>query len=818
MILESVEQGPLLWPTFEEDGVTRLKKYSKLSAAKAIKPIVMIKQQISFCKDFLWTFMLWSERECKLYDEFDKFTYQKGETLHDFYLRFSLILNDMNMYNMKLEQFQVNTKFLNTLPPEWNPLALVSQHQLHRPTYQHHQQSYHQPQFQQQASTSQTSPYATSYHTPQFVSQGPSSSTHLISYPVTNTSSLVNHNAYMTSSLAPLINYALMVHQSSEYSPPEIGLVVSVFQKWDDLIDVINHMMSFLTVVVTSRYPATNNQLRTSSNPRQQATINNGRVTIQPIQGRQSSMSADKRKIRKGQNQDKTGQKREANYDPKGERFLIVSRFPTPPFACAFFSPGATVTALYTGDFCCSKWNVEDKILVPKLPKKCARCGHPLSIAQNKIMEQMTTLTSMCEMVCQIVQKKQEEKQIEEEQAANARYWKILACCDDDDDYNSAITPVLSTEEPDNYLSMGDDHLDTIPATESDEVIKSSVEDLLPIPSESEGIPDTMCDVYLVNNPTPVEAKDHFEIALNSNDDISSSDDDSLYKENIEYVEASPHNSELVSLEAAEIVIPKVKEIKDDNLCEKLLNVHLLIANIEALKDNPTQSFEFLTKSSSTSQISSGSTTTDSDISLSDYEFFYFHEDHIEVISSGSTTTHSCVSLSEYDSFIFNLTNDRFPPTDRSDFTHEEFTDELAHIISPLEYDCFYIRNLPDPGELISILNSGIRKNPPSTTRVNLPIEDDHSPLLAYVVWIFLAYLTYPVIPPYLYSFGNEDTIFALGITINHVYSFKPGLSHRCGAFKKFNTHRSHLNEWPMIINGKNTSILDVLLFHFYPP
>nr|GEW25512.1 hypothetical protein [Tanacetum cinerariifolium] len=50
-------------------------------------------------------------------------------------------------------------------------------------------------------------------------------------------------------------------------------------------------MMSFLTAVVTSRYPATNNQLRTSSNSHQQATINNGRVTIQPIQGRQNFVS-----------------------------------------------------------------------------------------------------------------------------------------------------------------------------------------------------------------------------------------------------------------------------------------------------------------------------------------------------------------------------------------------------------------------------------------------------------------------------------------------------------------------------------------------
>nr|GEY93022.1 hypothetical protein [Tanacetum cinerariifolium] len=259
------------------------------------------------------------------------------------------------------------------------------------------------------------------------------------------------------------------------------------------------------------------------------------------------------------------------NYDPKGERFLIASRFPTPPFACAFFSPGAIVT-----DFCCSKGNVEDKILVPKPLKNCARCakcGHPvngpycqgcallrekleedlcqppqytvnhpifnahndflnsqneLSIAQNTIKEQMIQLTSMYELVCQIFQKKQEEKRIEEEQAASARYWKIPACCDNDDDYDYAITPVLSTKETYNSLSMGDEHFDTILATKSDEVIKSSVENLVPIPSESESIPDTMCDVHLVNNPTPLEAKDYFEIVTNSNDDISSSDNDSL--------------------------------------------------------------------------------------------------------------------------------------------------------------------------------------------------------------------------------------------------------------------------------------------------
>nr|GFB11575.1 hypothetical protein [Tanacetum cinerariifolium] len=223
----------------------------------------------------------------------------------------------------------VNTKFLNTLPPEWSkfvtdvklvrdlhttnvdqlhvylekheyhvnevclmhsdPLALISQHQLNRTPYQNHQPLYHQSQFQQQATLYQSSPYATTYHNPQFVSQGSSSPNLSISYPVNDTSSNVNHSAYMAS--APQIEYAPIAYNPSEFSSPETGLVVPVFQKRDDPIDAINHMMSFLTSVVASRYPATNTQLRISSNPRQQATINNGRVTIQPIQGRQNHMS-----------------------------------------------------------------------------------------------------------------------------------------------------------------------------------------------------------------------------------------------------------------------------------------------------------------------------------------------------------------------------------------------------------------------------------------------------------------------------------------------------------------------------------------------
>ncbi|GJR88360.1 hypothetical protein Tco_0212371 [Tanacetum coccineum] len=105
---------------------------------------------------------------------------------------------------------------------------------------------------------------------------------------------------------------------------------------------------------------------------------------------------------------------------------------------------------------------------------------------------------------------------------------------------------------------------------------------------------------------------------------------------------------------------------------------------------------------------SSGSTTSHSDHSLPDYESFCFDVDHIGEKSSGSTTSHSDLSLPKYESFHFDLSIDSFPPADRSAFYHEEFTDELAHIISPLEYDCFYFDLEADPGEFTRVLKENI--------------------------------------------------------------------------------------------------------------
>nr|GFA58819.1 hypothetical protein [Tanacetum cinerariifolium] len=170
---------------------------------------------------------------------------------------------------------------------------------------------------------------------------------------------------------------------------------------------------------------------------------------------------------------------------------------------------------------------------------------------------------------------------------------------DDDEDYNSAITPddpVLSTEEPDNSLSMGGEHLDTIPATKSDEFIKSGVETLILIPSESEGIPEHMYDVPFHDNSLPLDvSKDQIEDFFESNEEFSSIGDDSFSFDKIDYVEASPPDFELVGSEVMEIVIPEVGgidadillTIKDDILRENLLNVNHLFAKIEASNDNP---------------------------------------------------------------------------------------------------------------------------------------------------------------------------------------------------------------------------------------
>ncbi|GKC40280.1 hypothetical protein Tco_1052664, partial [Tanacetum coccineum] len=148
-----------------------------------------------------------------------------------------------------------------------DPLALVANHQMTPSHFNTYQSSYNNPQFQQHVSPSQTPQYG-SIHPTQHYSTTYPSIPRTITYPSTS-----NFNAYSST-----------VHQDIDS-----GLAVHIFKQGDDPIDDINKMMSFLSTLVTSCFPTTNNQLINSSNLRQQATIHDGRVTVQPVQGRQRS-------------------------------------------------------------------------------------------------------------------------------------------------------------------------------------------------------------------------------------------------------------------------------------------------------------------------------------------------------------------------------------------------------------------------------------------------------------------------------------------------------------------------------------------------
>nr|GEV51827.1 uncharacterized mitochondrial protein AtMg00810-like [Tanacetum cinerariifolium] len=381
-------------------------------------------------------------------------------------------------------------------------------------------------------------------------------------------------------------------------------------------------------------------------------------------------------------------------------------------------------------------------------------------------------------------------------------------------------------------LIMEDEHLDTISTIESDEVIKSSVKDLVPIPSESEGIPDDMCDVPFCDNSLPLDiSKDQFEEFIYSNDDSTSIDDYYFSIDDIDYVKALPPDSKLVSLE----------EVEDDILCEKLSKINLLIAKIESLNDNPTPDrvfkspslFTILIKDSDSFFEKSDTSPSYSDNSLPDFKTF---SNHTKETSSGSTTTYADNSLPKYDSFLFEIEPDQGELTSVviEDIlgeprvqvpnvlpTHPTFMLDLDFIpsyknsgsttiyanISLQDLECFYFKSEPDPGELTSIVDSRIREDVLSKTNVNLSPEDDHSPLFSYVLWILLPFLTYPVAPLFLLSSENKDTIFDPGIFIYH--SFMPSVSHRSGTFMKFNDYPNHLNESSMEILSSTCTLMN---------
>ncbi|GKB43152.1 hypothetical protein Tco_0888094 [Tanacetum coccineum] len=428
----------------------------------------------------------------------------------------------------------------------------------------------------------------------------------------------------------------------------------------------------------------------------------------------------------------------------------------------------------------------------PQIDHNCAHYGYncppkdpiiskpePCNQAINEIPQTLPSLDPSCYSLPH-VSKPNFEKAYEDEKYSAACRYMLSVTCDDEDDYIPlAITTDLPIEEPDNSLKMGDEHLDTIPAMESDEVIKSSVENLVPIPSEFEGISDDTSDVPTYdNNCVNIESElveslsnrdtsivysskidpilkefagelTHIapippgivETDFDPNDDTSS-DDDSF--ENIKYVDASPSFSELDSLEEEnedqeekEFDLEDIFQIKDVILREKLLNVHCLISNIESLKDNPTP--DRVLESPSPFPIP----VADSDSSVTSLSFsnnslpkFESFSDHTEETRSCSTITHANYFLPEYESFHFDNLSLPRPPPEPPDVC----------------LDMFYNDETFEPGEDENIVVSNVEENDSFT----------------FTIHTFLPFLTYPEVSPLSCSTGSEYLIFDPGIITFH--------------------------------------------------
>ncbi|GJX58252.1 hypothetical protein Tco_0289642 [Tanacetum coccineum] len=253
MMLDSIYNDLLVYPTVEENGQTRPKKYTELTKAQQLQDdcdvqathiilhvlspnVYALVNHQEAAKD-IWdrvkmlmkgTELSYQERKCRLYNLFDKFANVPGETLYEYYWIFSQLINDMHTIRMTMQQVQVNTKFLNALPSEWSKSITDVKYQ----------------------------------DSLAFVANSPT-----------------------------LYNPSQSPQHSGEY-----------------LTECINKAMAFLSAVA-SRFPPLNNQLRTSSNPRNQATIQDGeghiaRQCTQPKRPRNAAWFKEKLMLAEAQEVD----------------------------------------------------------------------------------------------------------------------------------------------------------------------------------------------------------------------------------------------------------------------------------------------------------------------------------------------------------------------------------------------------------------------------------------------------------------------------------------------------------------------------------
>ncbi|GJX42987.1 hypothetical protein Tco_0259663 [Tanacetum coccineum] len=377
----------------------------------------------------------------------------------------------------------------------------------------------------------------------------------------------------------------------------------------------------------------------------------------------------------------------------------------------------------------------------------------------------------------------------------NTPAWnRPLVYCDndDDEDYTIAITPESPTKEPVNSLSLGDEHLDTIPATESDEFIKSSVENLVPTPIEFEDFSDDECDLP----PYDDSSKNHdftFSNPLFDIDEDFTLSDESFSEEDIPKENFIIFSNPLFDLDE-EIASTKVDRINDEVL-EGIHSIPPGIDSFDAESDlvesvlNRDISIDSSPKIDSLSNEFAGELILPKSIppEIEEVEFdpegdILFLESLLydnssprppEALQANSNAIESLppshIPVTDNDSLmeeidLFLADDGSIPPGIESD--DDNSVDDDTSISLP-EFESFYV-DYPNSGNSTIDVVEDIPVDVPNVLPTHPILEQDFIPtseFFAYVVWIFLPFLAYPVIPPSLLSCGDEDTIFDPGIS-----------------------------------------------------
>nr|GEX81261.1 hypothetical protein [Tanacetum cinerariifolium] len=384
----------------------------------------------------------------------------------------------------------------------------------------------------------------------------------------------------------------------------------------------------------------------------------------------------------------------------------------------------------------------------------------------TKVNEQMTQLTSMCKLACQIVQENLEEKQLEEEQAVKAQSWKFPVCYDDDDDeegYNSLNDNIISElppcvavtpTEPIDSLSMEDEHLDTISATKSDEFIKSRVENLVPNPSESEG--ENECDV-------PAGFTTFSNVLFDDDYDSESYDYQSLSDEAIqEKIYSNPlFNEEIIPME----IDPHSFNAESD-LIDSMHNHNssiIISSKIDSLFD------EFVGELTPLKSFPPGIDETDC-----------HPEKEIRLTKRLLYDNSSPRPPKEIVSDISNADIESFSPSPIPNEDSDSIWKKLIYTLSRMAQCRRALR-------MMMMTLKGIFQS----LKNCLTIIPFHSLPMSHTILIFL---------------------YLIVLLQNHQMEKSPDLLSHLG-FEAFQPSF----ECPMILNGKNIPLLDVPLFHFYP-